>query len=128
MKCVILIAATICLWLLPKPLLAQSGPQASALDTAYSITTRLSLVALPEPADDDGLAAIRIATEVDDVVYRGLMPIAAGARSLDLSAVRIPAAGRHTLRIVYPGGTLTQEIETPYTTSAEAVERATAAR
>ncbi len=90
-----------------------STPNASAL-----ITTRLSTVILDEPANEEGFATVRIADEAGEAVYRSMIPVAAGARSIDLSAVNIPAAGRHTLRIVYPGGTFTREVETVYTTTA----------
>lgn len=86
--------------------------------SAVPIITRLSTVVFDEAVTEEGFATIRIADETGEAIYRGMIPIVAGARSIDLSKVSIPAAGRHTLRVVYPGGTLVKEVGTVYTTTA----------
>jgi hypothetical protein len=119
-------------YLLAIPALLLSTVSASAQSEAASsvapapITTRLSAIALPEPVTDEGFATIRIADETGEAVYRGMRPVVPGTRSLDLSAVRVPAAGRYSVRVIYPGGALMQEIETPYTVSGAAAISAVA--
>jgi len=88
--------------------------------SAAPITTRLSAFTFSEPAAEEGFATVRIADEAGEAVYRGMIPVAAGQRSLDLSAVRVPAAGRYSVRIIYPGGVLVQDLETPYTVAGAA--------
>ena len=112
------------------PALAQSGtaqvtlPDMSAVPASFAapaiISTRLSAIVLTEPATEEGFATIRIAGEDGEAVYRGMMPVTVGTRSLDLSRVNIPAAGRYTVRIIYPGGTVVQDVETAYTTASTA--------
>lgn len=105
------------------PFAPTSGTVSASMPAAPApIITKLSTVLLNEPATGEGFAIVRIADDGGEAVSRSMIPIAAGARSIDLSAVSIPAAGRHTLRIVYPGGALMKEVETVYTATAVPVD------
>ena len=101
---------------------ATDYPAKPALTAAASapITTRLSPVIFEVPASEEGFATVRIADELGEAVYRAMIPVAAGARSLDLSAVRVPAAGHYSVRVIYPGGTVVKELETAYTAAGKA--------
>lgn len=96
-------------------LLSQS--ESSVAAAGPGLLTSLQRVLLAEPVTEEGFATIRITDADGEAVYRGMIPVVAGAQSLDLSRVTIPASGRHSLRVVYPGGTLMKELESPFAAS-----------